>query len=727
AAAAADADKQQPPRKRRRIVISCTECHRRKQKCDRGFPCTNCVSRNKQDSCRYETGAPTAKALQQQARRAGEGGAAEPPRRRGRPQDPAAGSVKAPTSFGYADASGTSGASTLGFLKKLDDGSMNPEGESLTRLTMPREDAAYYGTRERYKSLVRQMPARSDIERLADIYFKDFNWQYNAVDRYMFNRQAKEWYKLPFNLLNVDGPQALSPDLRAFPAMVFQILATSLLILPTASDPTFDHLKYNNSMSFEDLATDYTESGMALMNLLGKRQVSLTLVTADWLRAAFLKYSGLVTESWHAIGTAIRDAQECGLHRESLDPRPKSDNIEDILENQWEIQRRRKMWCLLVVWDVHTGIVLGRPLSVDLSIKCPLPVDAPEPKDPSRTPVVQRSDNDPPSLTTRTLYTFQITLALKDIVDLEKEGPCPKDFSKVDRLHEKLVELEAQTPAFFRQENPDTRFDNLADCFWVPMARSSLHPLVAFNFMALHRPYVFTRPHSRREALKASLKMLELQRANFTTMSPRHYKLYHLFFGTFDAIVLMASIFILFPKDNAEYLASALQHFQWAMERFEIMAERNRLAAAARGVLQAIRLRLKRALEMNGTPSVVSTTSSTPGSQPTASASDSNVSATTATTSESPSLTNAGSSGNRSTSVFTTPGADISPAASDQQYAAMSAGDAAPIDPGLAGMAASDWTLPDNFDWSSIQPLYAMADVAYNDLMGISHGGGGEI
>lgn len=263
---------------------------------------------------------------------------------------------------------------------------------------------------------------------------------------------------------------------------------------------------------------------MALLNLLGKRQVSHTAVIAGWLRAAYLKYSGLVTEAWHALGTTVRDAQECGLHRDALDPQPKSDRLEDILENQWEIQRRRKTWCLLIVWDVHTGVVLGRPISVDLSVPYTLPIDAPTPKDPSRTPVTQRLESDPPSLMTRTLYIHKISIALKDIVELEKEGPCPKDFSKIDRLHEKLLELEEQTPAFFRRENPDTRYDDLPDCFWIPLVRSQLHPLVSFNFMALHRPYVFTRPHSRREALKASFKMLEAQRANFASLSPRHYK-----------------------------------------------------------------------------------------------------------------------------------------------------------------------------------------------------------
>lgn len=334
----------------------------------------------------------------------------------------------------------------------------------------------------------------------------------------------EEWYRIPFNVLNTEGPQALPPDLRAFPALVFQVVATALLILPEGPDPTFDSLKYTDSMSFEDLATEYSESGVSLLALLGKRQVSHTAVIAGWLRAGFLKYSGLVTESWHAIGAAIRDAQECGLHLDSQDPKPRSGRLEDVLENQWEVQRRRKTWSLLRVWDIHVGVVLGRPVSVDPSASYTLPLDAPEPKDPARTPVAPRAEDDPPCLMTRTLWILRLAMGLRGVLALEREGPCPKDFARVDRVHQDLVALEEETPACFRYENPDTRFDDRPECFWVPLARQQLHPLVWFNFMALHRPYVFTRPHSRREALKASLKMLDAQRISFARLHPRHYK-----------------------------------------------------------------------------------------------------------------------------------------------------------------------------------------------------------
>lgn len=199
----------------------------------------------------------------------------------------------------------------------------------------------------------------------------------------------------------------------------------------------------------------------------------------------------------------------------------------------------------------------------------------------------------------------------------------------------------------------------------------------------------------------------------------------------------MASIFILFPKDNAEYVPAALQHFQWAVERFETMSERNRLAAAARGVLHAIHVRLKKALGVSGASVMPSTSPSLPPAPGLSSNKDTPASSASATSildphnaslaGTSPSL--ASTTNTRNSSIFTPPGGGES----------FFGGAGPPIDPSLSGSSnggnglaadqqqqATDWALPEGFDWSSIQPVYAMADVAYNDLMGISSSNGAD-
>ncbi|KAI1766841.1 hypothetical protein GGR53DRAFT_180964 [Hypoxylon sp. FL1150] len=716
-----------PPRKRRRIVISCTECHRRKQKCDRKTPCTNCVSRNKEAACHYETGTPLAK-----------------PGRKGSSSqntndDRSPESIETPpiktVDFGYA----TNSASTLGILRKIEGG-----GEPLAGMPTENFDGDSFGIRERYKTLVRLLPARTYVEKLAEIYFRDINWQYFSVDEPVCRELMNQWYSMPFNILTTSGPQALDPLLRAFPALLFQMLASALLYLPEGEEETFESLKYTSNMTFEDLAFDYSESGVSILSLLGKRQMSIITVLAGWVRAAFLKYTGMVTEAWHQVGTSIRDGQEIGLHRDQMDPQPNADDsTEDALEKMWMAQSRRRVWMNLLGWDLHTGAVLGRPTSVDFRLMTrALPIDSLIPKDRRKSPIVPRGDNDPPTPLTRAIWSWEAMRPLRDILDLEKEGPFPKDFSKVEKIHQELLDLQARTPPPFRMENPDTRFDHLPECWWLPFVRPSLPQLISFNIMALHRPYVFTRATSRYEALKASLDMLEAQKSYFALMKPQQHKTFTLFFGTFDAVIMLASVYILFPKEHAELLPKVRQHFDWAIERFEKMSGRNRLAQAALGVLRAIYIRFKKAVgggflckdttpgEMGGgggdtSRSFSSSDTRTPGSL----SENSSSSMSTSTSLSSHHNAGGGNSGSGSMSNVNANALPPPPQKAERGESVSSStgtgtGTGTGLTPASGGadtttnniFANADWSLPTDFDFSSIMPIYPMGDIAYNEL-----------
>jgi len=156
--------------------------------------------------------------------------------------------------------------------------------------------------RERYKSLIRQLPARTYVEKLIDVYFHDVNWQYFGIDEPMMRGLMHKWYSLPFNVLSNSGPMALDPMLRALPALLFQMVACALLYLPQDAEKSFECLKYTN-MTFDDLSVEYSEAGMAILNLLGKRQMSIVTVLAGWCRASLLKFTGMVTE---AVSTCCR-------------------------------------------------------------------------------------------------------------------------------------------------------------------------------------------------------------------------------------------------------------------------------------------------------------------------------------------------------------------------------------------------------------------------------------
>lgn len=302
AASTAKVSPQKAPRKRRRAVISCTDCHRRKQKCDRKLPCTNCTQRGKAAQCRYDDSSLTSI-----------GGAGGASRKRPIDQEAGAGAgddedsqqqqkqqqqhqvqqhesrFPAKTAdFGYSHTAD----GTLGVLSRI-DGACEPMADVQARA---QQHESAFGIRQRYKSLVRQLPARPFLDRLVDIYMREYNWQYYGLDEQPFRESVDQWFNVPFSVLSTAGPQGIQPNLRAFPAVVFQVAATALLSLDE-DDDEYAILKFAGRMTYEDLALEYSETGMAVLSLLGKRQMTMSTVVAGWARASFLKYTGQVTEA----------------------------------------------------------------------------------------------------------------------------------------------------------------------------------------------------------------------------------------------------------------------------------------------------------------------------------------------------------------------------------------------------------------------------------------------
>ena len=562
--------------------------------CDRASPCSNCVARNKQSLCHYENESARKQQLLEESvnRSADEGGVYSVIK-------PAESNTAAQFSaFGYAKSNGSNNT-TLGIFKKIEDTDTN--GALISNLHSTSAD--HSGLREKYKSLIRQLPAKPFIEDLVNTYFQEVNLQYYPLDEGIFRDLLKSWNNLSFSTLN-KGPLELSGDLQFFPGLLFQILALALQFQPPDYDPSLESLKYAAAMSLDDLATDYSESGSQILCLLGKRNTTLVAVQAGFLRTQFMKNCGLVPESWHNLSQTIRDAQEIGLHKEVFEYRRKPEATpEEVLENLWFEQLRRRVWMLLSLWDIHMAVVLGRPTTIDSRDGKPtFPIDAPIPKNRREIAPAPRTENDPPTPLTMLLWNVEVAAPLWDIFNLEKEDPRQNNIAKVEKMHKLLNQIAMHCPPFFRHENPDTTFDHLPECSWLPAARQYFRNGTNFTIMALHRPYIFTNPSSRTAALKAGLEILRAQRAYFNLIRVNHYKMFALVLNTFDAIILCAAIYILHPCENGEDLDDVLQHYHFCMERFETMSGRNTMANGALQVLKAIHVRLKRALNQAKCP-----------------------------------------------------------------------------------------------------------------------------
>ncbi|KAM0247872.1 hypothetical protein ACHAQJ_009688 [Trichoderma viride] len=685
-----------PTKKRRRVVISCTECHRRKQKCDRDLPCGNCRSRNKEASCVYEAGAPTARDQETQAGLySSEQNDSDTPRTKAEPLSSMA------SSWGYAQ---SGGASTLCFLQKIERASAGDGDDPLSNASGQAIHQDTFAMKEKYKGLVRLLPARMYIDQLAEIFFAEFNWQYYLVEPQSFHEMLDQWTNLPFKVLSSRGPEALSPDLKVFPALLFQVIATALLVLPKSLHESFESLKYAANMTYEDLAMDYSESGVAISNLFGVKTLSTTSIQVGFLRAAFLKYTANVTESWHMVGKTIRDAQELGMHRDSLDPKPTSNDVENVLLNQWQIEKRRHLYMLLGTWDIHMCLILGRPGSMNWRHGFPtLPIDARLTlnSDRSKTPVIPREEGvDPPTSLTRNISLYKTMLPLRDIQDLEPDGPCPRDFSKVLKVQQDIMDIHDSTPAVFRLENPDRQWDHVPELHWLHQARCLSEQMYYFTLVALHRPYIFHREDSRGEVIKGCLGMLDMQKLMFEGLPPKSWKNWHLFYGSFDAVTLIASIYILFPYEYAQFRETALQHCHLTVERFATMKDMNPLANSALGVLRAVVARLVKAI---GNCAPLSSAGTSVGLVR-------HNSDTPASTGKSFGSTPASSVGRSSIEgSFKGPSEPASSAA----VTTSTTDDT----PSFSTMMSGGWEMPQNGNgFSGIAPFFAMGDLLFKDL-----------
>ncbi|KAL3959755.1 hypothetical protein ACCO45_004872 [Purpureocillium lilacinum] len=442
----ANASDAQLPRKRKRPTVSCSECHRRKQKCDRQQPCFHCTRRGKTEICLYEH---TAEEYMSYESITTELGTIENASISQIPSDTRPGSEAVidqlmSRQLGYSSSCSTG---TFKIVSQLGEPDRNPATFANSRRN---NDAA-----AQYLGLIREIPHRKYVNILVHSFFTNVAWHYDVIEEAIFRDELSDWDQVSYTALK-QGPEYLPVNTRYFPALLLQVLALALLYQPVQYDDILDDLKYAPDIDFSDLASDYSTAGHRIMCMLGSRDMPLSKIQAGLMKACFEKSIGSVIESWHTLGSTIRDAQELGLHQ--LSPYDANKVASDASKPR-EVKLRRKLWLVLHLWDAHMAVVLGRPMATRLD------------------PRVQ---------------------------DRSRNGP--EDTQRRREQH-----LPASSMGYLPP--PPT-----LDCKypWLPAARETLITEVYFVLLALHRPFMSSISTSRVEALKAALQMLESQNRLFS-------------------------------------------------------------------------------------------------------------------------------------------------------------------------------------------------------------------
>ncbi|RMZ76103.1 hypothetical protein DV737_g4982, partial [Chaetothyriales sp. CBS 132003] len=195
-----------------------------------------------------------------------------------------------------------------------------------------------------------EIPNRSLTDKLVHEYLNNFNYHYYCTYPPAFLRHYIEWW---------NATSSGQPVSKSFTALLLQILALAVQFL---KEETRHQIEYELAESVQVLTEKYNAAADKLSQDVEPGQGGLHRVEQLFLAACWLKAEAKFVESWHAIGKTIREAQEQGLHQKEV---PNS----AVEVHEWHNALRRRMWCILYLWDWYMAGWLGRPFGIDHS-KC---------------------------------------------------------------------------------------------------------------------------------------------------------------------------------------------------------------------------------------------------------------------------------------------------------------------------------------------------------------------
>lgn len=249
------------------------------------------------------------------------------------------------------------------------------------------------------------------------------------------------------------------------------------------------------------------------------------------------------------------------------------------------------------------AIVLGKPVHSKFEGLSTLPTDTHIPQNPKNTIPLPRNSSHKPDTFTMRLLEYGIQKNLPKIRQLEEDGPYPRDYATVERLHQGALDYIRSLPAIFNLENPDKTFD--MDCPWLIPQRGYLHSTISFYIVAIHRPYIFSIRESRREIIKHGIEVLKAQQRFFDALQAHQYKLFTLAYLSFEAAVTTSAVLIAYPAENKEFLSETFHSVQETIRRFQLLSSQNPLASSGLAVIQVLATRAE-SVRSEGAPQLES-------------------------------------------------------------------------------------------------------------------------
>lgn len=472
---------------------ACTECSRRKQKCNREWPCSHCQKRKAADKCRFrDSNQPAAEKVAQDKRR----------KRRLNPD------FSTDSAGSEIDEAEGSGIDALGYMPSHVLYGLTAQDEIIK--SSPRDfikDPKIFPALERALKVI---PPRPYTDILVQNFLNNANYHYYIIYPPIFLEQYKEWW-----------------DTRADnrPLSV-QWTCLLLMVCACSSQYTDEDLQRKLEIDLGDtiqrITEQYHEAARELGSTIPIGCSHLTNVQQLLHSCYWFKSEARFVECWHVLNSAIREAQELSIHQES-----KTEQL-----TQFELELRRRVWCVLDTWDWQISALLGRPMIIDRS-ECDVKLPSLVMEGMQQSPLAHMKLQ---SGLIRNLY---------DRFGLTRNVTEPAQVQEYQDMIKQWIE---DFPPPFDVHNPDKTLD--VACPWIVLHRHYIRTM-AFSMLLdpvrayLAQPFTTNTKEAelkiRSDGINYLLELMVSLKGFFEWVYPRDSKFHFVLFCIFDTSTVLCT------------------------------------------------------------------------------------------------------------------------------------------------------------------------------------------
>ncbi|MCO5555808.1 hypothetical protein L7F22_009353 [Adiantum nelumboides] len=353
--------------------------------------------------------------------------------------------------------------------------------------------------------LTSAMPPRELFDELIDHFFVHNNWLRQPLSR---KRMMKTYERFWQNngILHVNNINAYSTFMLA--AAIGAITYRGRL--KVSDDPRIIQLT-TKRMFFA------ARQGLLISTMLGREDIQQ--VVAFHLAGRYLFLDRRVSEAWSCVANGVRSALSIGLHRDgSILGLPSE-----------EIAARRRIWSIVYFGERILCMNLGRPTAIDDNVVDTELVDDSDPTGEfdeymKVLPGAKIPAGEKPKFLSFTRVRSQLAVMMGKVVRIYQNVHTPAHYSDVVALDHELDALQKTFPDHLRSDfdsagevrNVNMDWDNVYE--FIPVHRYLQQAELLFVRMSLHRSYLL-RPSYRGSAGKGAHNHHPHHRYNFSRRS----------------------------------------------------------------------------------------------------------------------------------------------------------------------------------------------------------------